>query len=316
MGRARVGSGQFYALPRRLRHCHPAETAVADEGCGYSDEGEEVFGLALVPAVESPAAGQPGHRSLDHLRCRTSRCEDSVALRPMRWGMPRLRSRRAGGCSRSPYPCAASPAVGAGAAARVDGGMPPASGSRLWPSCMFAPEMRQSVAVIDQVDLRGRPQTGHAYRAPRPVRLSPRSEFVKDHAVEPRPDLVLAQLGKPAVDRGPGGAQDRRQLPPRATRRRHEDDRRRDFAVTRPTWATTLRAYHHRWRHHPPEQHPRLVRRQAAEDGSEQSASMAFTASCRSGARRTGLIDGRAPAVALTAGAAAGRSHSIPGPSL
>jgi hypothetical protein len=35
------------------------ESAVVDEGCDYADEGEEVFGLALVAAVESSAAGLP-----------------------------------------------------------------------------------------------------------------------------------------------------------------------------------------------------------------------------------------------------------------
>lgn len=44
---------------------HTDESAVTDEGCGYADEGEEVFGLALVTAVEATAAGEPGHGSLD-----------------------------------------------------------------------------------------------------------------------------------------------------------------------------------------------------------------------------------------------------------
>lgn len=38
---------------------------MADQGCDYADEGEEVFGLALVAAVETTAAGEPGHGSLD-----------------------------------------------------------------------------------------------------------------------------------------------------------------------------------------------------------------------------------------------------------
>lgn len=38
---------------------------MADEGCGYADEGEEVFGLALVTAVEPTAAGEPGHGPFD-----------------------------------------------------------------------------------------------------------------------------------------------------------------------------------------------------------------------------------------------------------
>jgi hypothetical protein len=32
----------------------------------YADEGEEVFGLALVATVEPSASGQPGHGPLDH----------------------------------------------------------------------------------------------------------------------------------------------------------------------------------------------------------------------------------------------------------
>ena len=35
------------------------ESPVADEGCGYADEGEEVLGFALVSAVQASAAGQP-----------------------------------------------------------------------------------------------------------------------------------------------------------------------------------------------------------------------------------------------------------------
>lgn len=34
-------------------------------GCGYADEGEEVVGFALVAAVESAAAGEPGNGPLD-----------------------------------------------------------------------------------------------------------------------------------------------------------------------------------------------------------------------------------------------------------
>lgn len=37
------------------------ESAVADKGCGYADEGEEMFRLAFVTVVESTAAGEPGH---------------------------------------------------------------------------------------------------------------------------------------------------------------------------------------------------------------------------------------------------------------
>lgn len=38
---------------------------MADEGCGYADEGEEVLGLASVAAVQTSAAGQPGHGPFD-----------------------------------------------------------------------------------------------------------------------------------------------------------------------------------------------------------------------------------------------------------
>jgi hypothetical protein len=38
---------------------------VTYEGRGDGGEGEEVFGLALVAAVEASAAGKPGHGSLD-----------------------------------------------------------------------------------------------------------------------------------------------------------------------------------------------------------------------------------------------------------
>lgn len=36
------------------------ESAADDEGCGYADEAQEVLGLALVPAVQASASGQPG----------------------------------------------------------------------------------------------------------------------------------------------------------------------------------------------------------------------------------------------------------------
>ncbi len=39
---------------------------MADEYGGYADEGQEVFGLAFVAAVQTSAAGQPGHGPLDH----------------------------------------------------------------------------------------------------------------------------------------------------------------------------------------------------------------------------------------------------------
>lgn len=38
---------------------------MADEGCSYAAEGEEAFGIALVSAVESAAAGEPGRGPFD-----------------------------------------------------------------------------------------------------------------------------------------------------------------------------------------------------------------------------------------------------------
>lgn len=43
------------------------EAAVADEGCGHADEGEEMVGLAFIAAVEASAAGQGTVLSIDHL---------------------------------------------------------------------------------------------------------------------------------------------------------------------------------------------------------------------------------------------------------
>lgn len=48
---------------------------MADEGCGYAGEGEEVFCLAFVAAVEPTAAGEPGHGPLNN---------PSVAAEPLR----------------------------------------------------------------------------------------------------------------------------------------------------------------------------------------------------------------------------------------
>lgn len=39
---------------------------MADEGRGYADEGEEMFCLALVAAVEPAAADEPGHGPFDN----------------------------------------------------------------------------------------------------------------------------------------------------------------------------------------------------------------------------------------------------------
>lgn len=40
------------------------QSSVANEGCGYADEGQEVLCLAFVAAVESAAAREPGHGPL------------------------------------------------------------------------------------------------------------------------------------------------------------------------------------------------------------------------------------------------------------
>jgi hypothetical protein len=50
-------------MPLRIQ---AGESPVADEGCGYADEGNGVFRLAFVAAEEPTAACQPGHGSLDH----------------------------------------------------------------------------------------------------------------------------------------------------------------------------------------------------------------------------------------------------------
>ncbi|GAA4792422.1 hypothetical protein GCM10023329_50460 [Streptomyces sanyensis] len=42
------------------------QPAVADQSCGYAEEGMGVLGLAFIAAVEASATGQPGHGSLDH----------------------------------------------------------------------------------------------------------------------------------------------------------------------------------------------------------------------------------------------------------
>ena len=49
----------------RLTITPPSKEAVADEDCGYADEGEEVLGLALVAAVQASASSEPGHGALD-----------------------------------------------------------------------------------------------------------------------------------------------------------------------------------------------------------------------------------------------------------
>lgn len=43
----------------------PGQTAVADRGCSDACEGQEVFGLAFVAAVESADPAEPAHRPFD-----------------------------------------------------------------------------------------------------------------------------------------------------------------------------------------------------------------------------------------------------------
>lgn len=67
---------------------------MADECGGYADEGEEVFGLALVAAVEASAVGEPGHGPFDHPAVTFQPCVDSMLLRAMRWRMHLSRCHR------------------------------------------------------------------------------------------------------------------------------------------------------------------------------------------------------------------------------
>lgn len=80
----------------------PRKAAVADEGCGDADEGGEVFGLALVAAVQASAAGQPGHR---------------VSPRPSGGGPAVARTRCL--CGRCGGGCPACAAIGAGGRSRI-----------------------------------------------------------------------------------------------------------------------------------------------------------------------------------------------------
>lgn len=190
----------------------------------------------------------------------------------------------AGGRSHSPCPAAASPAADAGDHGGT-GSVGCHARAASCPDCRACSHRRcpRTAAVrsgrrSDESSIptcRGRsdsvlskapfcsPDADRVDRAPQPVQLTPRFEFVKDHAVEPRPDPVPAPLSEPTVDRLPGRAEHRRQLPPGAARRRHEDDRRQTLTVTGPASATALRTHHlSRW-YHPPEKHPQLVRHQS-----------------------------------------------------
>jgi hypothetical protein len=135
--------------------------------------------------------------------------------------------------------------------------------------------------VLQDSDLSASPFRGpHVHRidrAPRPVQVSGRAQFV----VSGRAQFVqgqavglglhpgLAPLGEPPVGRRPGRSEWRRQLRPRAPRRGHEDDRRQNLAV--PVTSPTAALWPHRGRrHHPLEQLPRLIRRKTLHDRHER----------------------------------------------
>lgn len=67
---ATVGSGSWLkasdmtALRRVLEVVSFGESAVASDGAGDGREGQEVFRLALVAAMEPPASREPGHGAL------------------------------------------------------------------------------------------------------------------------------------------------------------------------------------------------------------------------------------------------------------
>ncbi|GGT43936.1 hypothetical protein GCM10010254_73990 [Streptomyces chromofuscus] len=79
---------------RHLKANSVGQSALAYEGGGNGGENEEVFGFALVAAVESPTGGQPGHGSLHDPAVPVSGWEDSTPLRGMRCRMPREESQR------------------------------------------------------------------------------------------------------------------------------------------------------------------------------------------------------------------------------
>jgi hypothetical protein len=117
------------------------ESAVADEGCGDADEGQEVLGLSLVTAVQPSASGQPGDRSLDdpampaEPRGRLDALAgDAVADTTLAKPFPQVVVVVALVCMELGRTPAARSAAGA------DGRDPRTSGCRLRLSCMFAPE--------------------------------------------------------------------------------------------------------------------------------------------------------------------------------
>jgi hypothetical protein len=118
------------------------EAAVADEGCGYAYEGEEVFRLALVAAVEPSAVGKPRDGPLD---------DPSVAAKPLR----RLDAAAGDAVSDTAFAEPAAQVVVVVTLVRVELAGAPSTGSSPGPdrrnapherfktevSCMFAPEM-------------------------------------------------------------------------------------------------------------------------------------------------------------------------------
>lgn len=115
---------------------------MADEGCGYADDGEEVFGLVLVTTVEPSAAGRPGHGSLDHpamtaqsLRGLDALAGDAVADAAL--AEPSTQVVVVVSFVGVQFRRLAAP----GPRRERMGGIPRTSGSRPWLSCMFAPEM-------------------------------------------------------------------------------------------------------------------------------------------------------------------------------
>lgn len=132
------------------------QSAVTYEGRGDGGEGEEVFRLALVAAVEAPAAGQPGRGPFHDpaVPAQVSGCpcgRDGAGCRGRR-------AIAAGEGSRSPCRRAACRASDVGG--RDGSGFP-------IPSCRGRSDSVPSAAPFE------RPDTDGVDRAPRPVQLAP-----------------------------------------------------------------------------------------------------------------------------------------------
>lgn len=186
-----------------------------------------------------------------------SRCEVSMPRQAIRGVMPRERSQRRKWGSRSPCrrgACRAACGAAADRRYRRDErlqretvvGVGRGDGDR----------DRKSGSVGDEVDLRsvslaatGRIRSGQqpplrartltesmAKRDQSKVPLG--AEFVQDDPVETGPDPVLDRAGKAPVDRRPCQPEQRRNLPPCATRRGHEHNRGQTLTIPRPPTAT------------------------------------------------------------------------------